>query len=74
MYRYVAVKESGWLPDCGSYTTYGIYAYEKEGKEPVAVISDISLDREAVQKLAERCTSEQLVPYQLLDVAEDFLI
>jgi len=40
---------------------------------PVIVAAPFSSDREAVSKLAERCTACQLLPEHLIDVVIDFI-
>ena len=54
----------------GRYITYGI-ACVCEGER--SAVSDLSLDRDKVQKLADLCNELQLDPVHLLDVAEDFV-
>lgn len=56
--------------DCGSYVTYGI---EYLGQEERVAVSDISLDKDEVQSLADLCNELELDPIHLLDVAEDFV-
>ena len=52
-------------------TTYGIEAVGEDG-EVLARVGDISTDRGAVERLAERCQRLGLAEYQLIDVARDF--
>ena len=52
-------------------TTYGIEAVGEDG-EVLARVWDISADKEAVERLAERCQRLGLAEYQLIDVARDF--
>lgn len=58
-----------------SYTTYGIaYADIADGCAAIIdSISDLSTDRERVSRLAKLCTSLDLQPAQLREVAADFI-
>ena len=53
-------------------TTYGIEALDENGKV-LAKVEDISTNEAAVKRLAEKCQRLDLAPYQLLDVARDFV-
>ena len=55
------------------HTTYGIEAVGEDG-EIIARVEDISADRGAVERLAERCQRLGLAEYQLIDVARDFAV
>lgn len=71
--RYVYRVVSCVLSDreSGLYRTYGIEACEN-GKT-VALVQDISLDRDAVAKLVRACNRERLEVVHLADVVDDFL-
>ncbi len=75
MMRYEVMEERLYSPDAGWYTGYGIRACRQTGDrlEPVLTVSDISLSREQVTGLAERCTKGQLAPVHLKEVIDDFL-
>ncbi len=75
MIRYEAIEERLYSPDTGWYIGYGIRAYRQTADCPEAVltVSDISLSREQVTALAERCTKGQLAPIHLKEVIDDFL-
>ncbi len=51
--------------------SYGICC--KKGDETIALVEDISTNKDAVEKLAEICNDLELSPVQLEDVAEDFI-
>ena len=55
----------------GQYLTYGIRV--NEGEELYALYRDISTDRERVTRLVGRLNREQIAPYQLPELLEDFL-
>ena len=65
------VKESKVRINEKTYLSYGI-SCTKNGSA-VAEVDDISVDREAVEKLAGMCNDLKLDPMQLEDVAEDFV-
>ena len=54
----------------GRYITYGIACVCECER---SAVSDLSLDRDKVQRLADLCNELQLDPVHLLDVAEDFV-
>lgn len=70
-YRYVPVMETLENDDIGTYVSYGISVRTVE--DEIAFVSDVSTDLEAVQKLADRCTEQELRPEHLCDVIDDFL-
>lgn len=63
------------MASAGSSSSYGILGRERLGGAwaTVAVIAAFSDNREAVMRLAEKCTDLQLSPGQLLDVVSDFI-
>ena len=57
---------------CGeTVTSYGIACCQSG--ETVALVEDLSTDRDSVEKLAGICNSLDLEPGQLTEVAEDFV-
>lgn len=70
-YRYVPIQQTLKSDELGTYVTHGISVRTVE--EEVTFISDLSTDFEAVQRLADLCTEQELDPTQLDDVIEDFL-
>ena len=70
-YRYELYQ----MTSLGSRSPYGILGKKRLGGAwtTVAVIAAFSGNREAVSRLAERCTALQLSPEQLLDVVSDFI-
>ena len=59
----------------GGLSVYGIALWIRRagGWQTVHTVKDISLDKEAVAALAERCQRLHLSPVHLMDVIEDFL-
>lgn len=53
-------------------TTYGIAARDADGKI-LARVDDISTNCNKIRQLAKMCNALDLAPYQLLDVARDFV-
>ena len=72
LYLYEAVRQELRSDELGEYVTYGIRASSNE--QQIAFVSDVSTDKQAVQHLAELCTSDQLDPIHLNDIVEDFLM
>ncbi len=72
MYHYKAAK---MRPLFSSRDLYGILGVrEQDGRwMTAAVVAPFSEDREAVDRLAERCTALQLCPEKLIDAVSDFL-
>ena len=70
-YRYVPVEQTLKTEEHQSYVTFGISVRTVE--DEVTFISDLSTDFEAVSRLAELCTEQELDPVHLSDVIEDFL-
>ncbi len=70
MYRYEIVQMDHAVHEC-----FGILGRQNQGGIwfPVVVAAPFSSDREAVSKLAERCTACQLIPEHLIDVVIDFV-
>lgn len=70
-YRYTAVCEKLYSDELGEYESYGI-EIRKNG-ELVCRVSDISTDKDELERLAELCEREELSPIHIYDVIEDFL-
>ena len=70
MFLYLPVKERLNSPYIGDYCSFGIAAYKIPSmlRKPVAFVSDISVDKSRVRRLAFRCTCGQLDPIHLTDV------
>ena len=72
-YRYRVVES--FCPEC-NVATYGISVHSVRSfhSRYLFSIQDISPDKQAVAKLAQRCQHHQLAPIHLMDVIEDFLL
>ena len=75
MFRYILVQEELVAPQIGPYRSFGIAAQRNDptGWQQIAFVSDVSVDRAFVERLAAQCSAGQLDPIQLLDVVEDVL-
>ena len=71
--RFYEILTSSVAVEGAIHTTYGIEAVGEDG-EVLAKVRDISVDSEAVERLAERCQRLGLAEYQLIDVARDFAV
>lgn len=72
MYRYELLKMRSSLTFRDLYGILG--REERDGVwAAVAVAAPFSDDLEAVAKLAERCTDQQVSPEKLIDVVSDFV-
>ncbi len=69
MYLYRIFSEDLYSDEFGNYIGYGIEALD--GMRIVASVSDISTDKEMVEKLCRDCTELGLCPRQLENVVED---
>ncbi len=67
---YKAVKESCSDEETGKYTSFGIGAYTKEGRE-ILYIPDVFLSYDKAQALVLLCNTHRLDPIHLPDVIED---
>lgn len=75
-YLYAVMKEKLSFPERNSLVTFGIRAFECDGAGKRCLIfsvSDISTNRLFVEKLAARCTEEQVEPVHFYCIWEDFL-
>ena len=72
MFVYIPIEEELCTPELGLYRSFGIRVKNESG-ETVAVLSDISTDREMVWDIAERCTSGGLAPEHLRDVVLNWI-
>ena len=59
--------------DTGNYTTYGIDVFDSQSDMLLRSVSDISLEKSAVQLLVSQCNKLCLDIIHLDDVIEDFL-
>lgn len=71
MKKYRMVEEALTDPELGSYTTYGIRAEGPLEDDSDVQISDVSLSKQVVEELVERCNRLELDPIHLRDVVED---
>ncbi len=74
MVKYIVCENKLSLDGC-EYTTYGVEARKYiNGKwDIIERVSDISTNREAVEKLCEKCNTHRLSSIHLKDVAEDLI-
>lgn len=70
MFRYISYKEVLYSDEFGYYVTFGIRVIDSERGE-ICSVSDVSLDKEFVNRLCFDCTDGQLDPIHLMDVIED---
>ena len=75
MFRYILKRETLCTSELGTYSSYGIQVMEAVNgtEQPLASISDVSLDEEKMNALIALCNECQLCPDHLLDVIEDHL-
>lgn len=69
---YEVEEEVYGLGNC-SRISWGITAYTDADKNQIAVIHDITSDRQALEELVEKCNRKHLSPIHLNDIVEDFL-
>lgn len=76
MIEFYIVKELNYKEEIGSYTAYGIGAcINKNGKkETLEYISDVFIDRQKAEHLADLCNRLHLDPIHLRDVVDDAVI
>lgn len=72
-YHYIVIESSGEIMD-SCFISYGIALVSVDDLTTVLqTVTDLSLDKEKVRSLVEKCNELQLDPIQLEDVAEDFV-
>ena len=71
-YRYVPIQETITSDELGTYVTYSISVRTVE--EEIAFVHDVSTDLEEIQHLTDVCTKQELDPYHLEDIIQDFLV
>lgn len=71
MPQYSVFSENKYDRHCGFYTTYGLIATENGA--PVGRMSDISVVRDKVERMAVIFTQEGLDPVHLHTAVEDYL-
>lgn len=74
-WEYRTVPETCFHPDCGTYISYGIQAYQCCGGhcQLISAVHDISTKQSFVEQLTILFTKQQLSPLHLLEVITDFL-
>lgn len=70
MNSYKSIPETMHHPEIGTYTSYGIAAYDQNGHLR-CLVPDVFPDQKEADAFAARCTAEQVEWTQLMDVIED---
>lgn len=70
---YMVISETLSSEILGHYETFGIAAFD-ESDNQVMKISDISIDRDKVLDIAQKCNECNLDAIHLLNVIEDSLV
>lgn len=73
MITYKVQEEHLFKPETGSYTSYGILAYEDSSDKVVCRISDIFLDRKLAEKYTQLFNTMNLEIVHLQNVIDDLL-
>lgn len=73
MVTYKLRKDNLFHQDIGNFSSYGIDAIDEISDIPIRSISDISLEKEPLEKLIFLCNKLHLNIIHLNDVVEDFL-
>ena len=72
MFRYVPIQENLYSDDLGCYISFGIECIDSE-EQTVLFLSDVSVNRDFIEKLCFEFTAFQLSPIHLYDVIQDKL-
>lgn len=70
--RYLTVRETLHSEESGEYVSYGI-SVRKEERE-IAFVSDVSTQRDLVERLVWLCNQNGLYPEHLQDVVQDLIV
>ena len=75
MVIYQVIEEILEISEIGSYTTFGICAYQKAGDDPKQLfhVPDVFLHREEAERFAGMCNRLELDVSHLFDVIADIL-
>ena len=75
MVIYQVIEEILEISEIGSYTTFGICAYQKAGDDPqqLSHVQDVFLHREEAERFAGMCNRLELDVSHLFDVIADIL-
>lgn len=71
MFQYLVIEETLFHQDIGTYTSYGIIALSEDRE--ILKISDVSVNKDMVERMAKSYNELQLNPIHLYDVIEDAL-
>lgn len=75
MVTYQLLQETLWSPECGSYTSYAICAYELQNGKSVlrACISDVFLNKQEAEAFVHLCNRLHLSLIHFPEAIEDAL-
>lgn len=75
MFQYTHFKEHLFSDYIGNYDTFGIKVFQKTDGEMqcISSISDVSIDSDLTELIAQECTQGQLDPIHLFDVVSDLI-
>ena len=74
MVKYKVIVEHLQNSEFLEYDAYGVCAYIEESGTVVASFSDVFLEKEKAQELAELCNINELDPIHLRDVVDDMIV
>ena len=71
--EYAVFQELRRIADSGTFLTYGIRVWRREGggKLLLRQVSDVSVSRPFVERIAALCNRYERAPEHLMDVIED---
>ena len=72
MNRYLPFREELYSDDIGAYVSYGIRVLDSRG-QVIASVSDVSVDKDLVDKLCYLWTRYELSPIHLEDAIEEVI-
>ena len=70
---YASMPSVQYSPDCGTYTSYDIAAYDLFRRNIVSAIRDVTPDRRTALRIVETFNRCQLAPCHLKDAILDIL-
>lgn len=73
MVLYKIIEEELSNPEIGSYTAFGLCAYNSSSNTTICKISDIFTEKDKAEKLVDACNNMQISIVHLPNIIEDIL-
>lgn len=71
--QYIMMPKIRYAQDIGTYVSYDIAAYDCFARDIVALVPDVTADRETALRMVTMFNRHQLEPCHLIDTIQDML-